>query len=296
MPEESPLVHRFGHQAMGTTFEAIIAGHPISYAAEAAQAAFAEVERMERLFSRFDTSSEISQVNRLGPGQAMAIGIETYECLTIAERVRLETGGAFDINFRGLQRSSEPERKRRARMVLSASHGFWVAREGEPAESTLDLDLGGIGKGYALDRVAEVLSDWGVDRFLFHAGTSTALARGDGLGLAAAKRGWPVGAGGHSASAIAPDRLLLRDRALSGSGSEVKGGHIVDPRRAQPVSLYLGVWVSHPRATEADALSTAFMVMTFEEIEFYCELHPEVWALVLTPDRRKRVFHPEIFV
>jgi len=294
-----PAVHGFAHPAMGTTFEAMIAGCDLNYASQAAQAFFAEVDRLESLLSRFNASSEISQINRLQPGNSMRIGIETYECLTIADEVRRETAGAFDINFRALQKSTGESIKKGIGIILSSSGGFSLAIEpGETrrGKTCLDLDLGGIGKGYTLDRAAHVFLDWDIDRSLLHSGTSTALARGDAPGLDPGEKGWPVGAGTVSGLARPQSRLFLKDRALSGSGTEVKGQHIIDPRTGCPADRHLAAWVSHPRAAVADALSTAFMAMTLEEIERYCDLHPEVWALIFTNDRAYRVLNEEIFV
>jgi hypothetical protein len=93
-------VHRFAHEAMTTVFEIFIAGKPKEYARQAARAAFDEIDRVERLFSRFDPSSEISRASRLRPGERMMVGVETVECLATAARVQAETAGAFDINYR----------------------------------------------------------------------------------------------------------------------------------------------------------------------------------------------------
>jgi thiamine biosynthesis lipoprotein len=293
-------VHRFAQQAMGTAFEGLVAGCEIRYARQAVQAAFAEVERLESLFSRFNASSEVSQINRLKPGESMRIGIETFECLTLAEKMRQETAGAFDINFRSLLKSRRRAEEKGPGMILSPTNGFTLALEPAPSENgqaCLDLDLGGIGKGYALDRAVEILAcDWDVDRFLLHSGTSTAFAVGDAPDIKPDEEGWPVGAGTALGFAGPSMRLFLKNRALSGSGTEVKGHHIVDPRTGLPADRHLAAWVSHPRAAAADALSTAFMVMSLEEIERYCNGHPEVWALIISNTRARCVFNKEIFV
>ncbi len=284
---------------MGTTFEALVAGCEMSYARQAVQAVFAEVERLEGLFSRFNASSEVSQINRLKPGESMRIGVETFECLTAAEKIRLETGGAFDINFRSLLKSRRQTEEEAPRMIFSSSNGFNLALEPAPieqGEAWFDLDLGGIGKGYALDRAVETLIHWDIDRVLLHSGTSTVLAVGDAPDLKPDEEGWPVGAGAARGFAGPNMRLFLKNRALSGSGKEVKGAHIVDPRTGHPADRYLAAWVSHPRAAAADALSTAFMVMSLEEIGRYCNGHREVWALVITNARACCVFNKEILV
>jgi len=301
MASEKNSLHCFAHQSMGTTFEGWITGCEITYARQAAQAFFSEIDRLERLFSRFNPSSEISLISRLKPGESMRIGAETYECLAIAEKIRQETAGAFDINFRSVHKLTPEAGEKNLRLVLSASDGFSVTLEREKFEpgqacSGIDLDLGGIGKGYALDRAVDILADWEIDCFLFHAGTSTALARGDAPGSNPGEEGWPVGAGAGLGFHGTQRRLFLQNRALSGSGVERKGGHIIDPRRGCPADQYLAVWVSHPQAAEADALSTAFMAMRQEEIRDYCRLHQEVWALVLGLDHASHVFNQEIFV
>jgi thiamine biosynthesis lipoprotein len=96
----SPPFYRFAHEAMGTTFEVLVADCEKEYAGQASQAIFLQVDRIEALFSRFNLASEISQINRLRPGQSLKIGIETYECLVSAQQIHKETGGAFDVNFR----------------------------------------------------------------------------------------------------------------------------------------------------------------------------------------------------
>ena len=113
-------VHRFPHQAMGTFYEVLISGCDEVYARQAAQAAFREVDHLESLFSRFNPSSEIGQINRLDPGSVLKIGWETYECLAAAERVRIDTGGAFNINFR----AEKAERDRGVRRARRNRRGF----------------------------------------------------------------------------------------------------------------------------------------------------------------------------
>jgi thiamine biosynthesis lipoprotein len=293
----SPLVHRFAHEAMGTTFEVLIAGCEGDYAGQASQAIFHQVDRLEALFSRFNAASEVSQINRLRPGRSLKIGIETYECLTTARRICSETGGAFDINFRARGQRPSPGKQSTVRKkdaicradfeVSRTAEGFevMIGREMIPDESSvLDLDLGGIGKGYALDRSAEILSDWGIDSALVHGGTSTAFAIGSAPGLGPGERGWPVGVGWAGVSSGSAKRVFLQNRALSGSGTEVKGRHILDPRTGGPASTHHAAWISHSEAAVADALSTAFMVMTTAEVKRFCSYHPEVWAFLIEPD------------
>jgi thiamine biosynthesis lipoprotein len=290
----SERVHRFGHEAMATVFEAFIAGKDKDYAGQAARAAFDEIDRIEALFSRFDPSSEVSRVSRLRPGESLPVGIETVQVLGLATFVQSETGGAFDPNYRTAEARLAKRPAARPRplgRILRLEHtgkGFLVVRLRSGAgASPLDLDLGAVGKGFALDRARAVLRDWGVDNALLHAGTSTALGTGPGPSERPRTKGWPVGAG----AASGPGRVYLQNGALSGSGTEVKGDHVIDPRTGRPAGGHRAAWAAHASAAAADALSTAFMVMRTAEIGAFCARHPEVWALVKTGPEKCRIFN-----
>ncbi len=295
---------RFAHQAMGTSFELLVGSCERSYARQASQAVFAEVDRVESLFSRFNPTSEIGQINLLRPGASLRIGFETFQCLQTALWAQAETKGAFDINVGSLLKYKEkeylghnkPPVNIMEQMELSRiSRGFQVRVRPLNAAETglLDLDLGGIGKGYALDRSQEILADWEIERALIHGGTSTALAIGTPPDADFEEQGWAVGIGGDWHCPQAPRKFYLKDRALSGSGTEVKGEHVFDPRTGRPAQGHLAAWVSHPSAAAADALSTAFMVMNTEEVKDFCDSHPEVWALVVIDAKTCQVFNPQ---
>ncbi len=299
MPSEKLRVTTFAHEAMATTFEIFVAEKEEAYAGQAARAAFDEIDRLERLFSRFDPSSETSRIGRLGPGGSLRVGVETAEVLGLSAFVQSETGGAFDINYLSAGRPAARGRSLRPRPLTSLvrvdtdGRGFEVTRlrpKGRASLPALDLDLGAVGKGYALDAALTVLWDWDVRNVLLHAGTSTALAAG--AGPAGGKgRGWPVGAGSTAGTTSGPGRIVLLNRSLSGSGTEVKGAHVLDPRTGLPAAGHAAAWSSHPSAAAADALSTAFMVMSTGEVADFCGRHPAVWALVKTGAKTCRIFN-----
>jgi len=300
----SPSVPRLSHQAMGTFFEIFIAGEDADYAGQAARAAFAEIDRLEGLLSRFDPASEIARISRLGPGDSLPIGLETFECLEIAERIRTATCGAFDVNWRRPAAAGAGPPLELA--WTGAGFEARVLAAPEKFVRPLDLDLGAIGKGYALDLALDVLVEWGVANALLHGGTSTAIAigtpdpaaagPGGGPGRAGerdtAARGWPVGVGGGwPAGEDVPREIALTGRrALSGSGTEVKGRHVRDPRTGEPAAGHLAAWALAGSGAEADALSTAFMVMDTASVEAYCAAHPAVAALVVVAYGDVRLF------
>lgn len=298
-------VFRFAHFAMGTTFELLLAEKDKEYAQQISQAVFAEIDRVKDIISRFNPTSEISQINRLRAGQSLNIGIETYECLMTALSIHEETGGAFDINVGSLMKyrdadfaENRPPRTdiREQLALVKRTRGYaikYLSLKETEKPTELKLDLGGIGKGYALDCTLEILSDWGVKRALVHGGTSTVLSVGTPPEGEGQRKGWPVGVRGDWECPNTPRKFFLKDRALSGSGTDVKGKHIFDPKTNKPAKGHLATWVSHPSAAVADALSTAFMVMTTEDVRAYCKERADVWALVVVDPKTCHVFNPD---
>ncbi|MEE8307561.1 MAG: FAD:protein FMN transferase, partial [Gammaproteobacteria bacterium] len=142
--------------------------------------------------------------------------------------------------------------------------------------SPVQVDLGGIGKGYAVDRMADLLREWSIETALISGGYSSVLA----LDGPAGTKGWPLTLSNPDNRKQILARPYLQGRALSGSGLQ-KGQHIIDPRTAQPVKGKLAAWTSASNAATADALSTAFMVMSPDEIRQYCSRHPDVPAMIM---------------
>lgn len=247
----------FNHEAMATHFGIVIAGRPSEYARQAATAAFRELDRLEGELSRFIETSDIARANRLRRGDRIIIGEDALACLLIAADVSAATGRAFDPAY-----ASRPGPEHEAAAALfaldPAGHALTALVDG------LRLDLGAIGKGYALDRMAEILREWDVTAACLQSGGSTALA----LAPPPGETGWPVGLGGGVTHRV----LSLTQRALAGSGLAVKGAHLADPRRGAgaPADRADRVWALAPDAATADALSTAFFVMSDAEVAAFC--------------------------
>lgn len=282
---------KFSHAAMASPFDILISGEESSYAGQAADAVFAEVDAIEREISRFVESSDVARINAAAPESPIHIGIHTYECLVAARQLYDTTGGVFDVTIGPLMavwrnpdkspRQPSPEELDAARACVGLN--LLTLNESERTVTVhkpgVQVDFGGVGKGYAVARAAEVLEEWEVESALINAGDSTVYAMGPPPGA----KGWSVGVGGVGDEPGPRRKLDLCRQALSGSGFSVRGRHIMDPHTGKPVSDKLAAWSLCPSATIADALSTAFTVMTPEQVEAYCRKHTDTAAMLILP-------------
>ncbi len=280
---------RFYHEAMATTFEVIVIHEDGRYAQQAAAAAFREVDRLEGELSRFVENSDISRINNLPADQPLVVGPDAFECLRLSVQLYGETNGAFDVtvgSLLGCWRNEDGSARTASQDEIDAArrHTGGHLLELDEVEHTVRLaervkiDLGGVGKGYAVDRMAELLREWSIDVALIHGGYSSVLA----LEAPSDMKGWPLTLS-HPGGGVVLVRPRMKGRALSGSGRR-KGGHIIDPRTAKPVDGRVASWSSAPDAATADALSTAFMIMGADEVERYCVRRPDVLAMAIVDE------------
>jgi thiamine biosynthesis lipoprotein len=235
---------------MGCEFGITIAGEDSRQGrAAAAGAAFEVLDAIEGELSHRTPLSDVARINALPPGRWTAIGLETTACLRLARRAWRLTGGAFDAGFaRGGLR----------RVVLDAR------RHRVKVSAPVTLDFGALGKGYALDRMGAVLREWGIASAFLQSGGSTGLVLGP-----PPAGGWRVGLRHPLHPARSLGTATLRSGALSGSGMQAQGPHIVDPGTGRP-AVRPAAWAWAPAAALSDALSTAFMVMPVAAIRGVC--------------------------
>lgn len=269
-------IHQFNHAAMATHFQVRIAHAEKNYAAEAAQAAFDLLDSLESRLSRFRTNSDIARIAHLAPGEKMRLSEPAFACLEIARRMEKATRGAFCPTPAALKSQAWLPRWE----LLPDEHAILcVSRQ-------LEFDLGAIGKGFALDRMAELLYRWDCPSFLLVAGGSSIVA-GDPPGGQSARDnpGWSCGLGEDDAA----QRFFLTHASLSGSGLAVKGSHILDPRTGRSALRQNRAWVLADTGAESDALSTACMVLSEVELEEVLAQNHSWLAFLETPEGARPV-------
>jgi thiamine biosynthesis lipoprotein len=266
---------------MATRFEIVLhGGNPVALRA-AGEEALDEIERIEALLSLYRDTSEIAHVNARAADEPVRVSLPVFRLLEQARRLSEETAGAFDITIAPLVRCwgfmggtgqmPAPEAVVAARQKVGwnlvqlerANFTVRFAREG------VMLDLGAVGKGYAIERAAEILRDDGVTSAILHGGTSTVHA----IGCPPDAGAWKVAIERPVEDSVATPPLLatvpLKDESLSvsavwgrsfQSGNKTYG-HVIDPRSGQPVEAALLAAVVLPSATETDALSTALLTL-----------------------------------
>ncbi len=275
---------RLALEAMATRFELVLYGESVMDLRAAGEEALAEIRRLEAVLSFYRPTSDVGRVNRSAHRQPVRVSQQTYELLAQAAEMTAWTQGAFDITVAPLMRCwgfvrgkgawPEPDALHDARSKVGMQHV--VLHRNERAVSFLQegasIDLGGIGKGYAIDEAAKVLRTCGVQRALLHGGTSSIIA----LDAPPQEAAWRIALPASHTHACGDPPLAvvpLKGQALSvsaawGKAFEKDGksyGHVIDPRSGGPVQGAEMAAVVHDSATTADALSTALMVMTPDE-------------------------------
>ena len=301
LPSRSPTPYlvNVGRRAMACLFEIFLNAGQYQHGTEAAIEVLNLVDLLESQMTVYRDDSEISYINRTAATEAVQVEPRLLQLLAHAVQLHDDTGGAYDI-------TSGP---------LSKVWGFYRRAGGLPGDGDIsdalacvgsrflkidlesetigfrregvEINLGSIGKGYALDRGAELLVEQGVGDFLFHGGQSSVVARGSQGG----DEGWLVGLRDPMRADRRLAEIRLRNRALgtSGSGTQFflhegkRYGHILDPRTGRPAERVLSATVVAASGADADALSTAFYVLGIDAAFDYCRNHAGVAAIIVRP-------------
>jgi thiamine biosynthesis lipoprotein len=244
----------FSREAFDCRFEFRLAGLPPEQLAAAADAALAEVDRVERLLSRRDPRSAVSRLNRDARRRLVRVDPELFQLLVDCGQVGIRTAGHFDLTAPS-RRPEDGPADGLGSILLDPVRK--LVRFSRP---TVQLDFGGIERGYALDRAALVLRERGVHQGLLHAGEDLALAL-DG--------GWKVGLGAPGADSAPLAHVPLRRRAMA-NGRSSAAHPVVRPQSGQAVPDAAACAVIAASAAQAEALSTAFLSMGRRQAGLFC--------------------------
>lgn len=294
--------------AMACDFDIVLNPEGNARQLDAASDALELVHRLEQLMSAYRSDSTLAVINQTAATAPVTVADELFKLLQRAASICRQTSGGFDpaagalvsLWRRSRQADTIPTSLEVANALRCSGVQHLVLDEQKATvafdQQGPELNLGAIGKGYAVDRAGEHLLERGVANWLVHGGRSSIRAQGSHAGL----DGWPVGL----RNPLLPDKpfatLLLRDQALGTSGTAVQWfrhggkryGHILDPRTGWPVESMLSVSVVAPDAALADALSTAFFVLGVEKALKCCDNFPMVGAIFFPPPKQGRNLEP----
>jgi thiamine biosynthesis lipoprotein len=287
---------RLGRQAMATQFEVVLPPSERSRIHDIHRV-FEEIDHCESLMTVYRDDSRVSEINRTAHLQPAKVDPILLPVLELSVSIWDRTAGAFDITSGPLTRAwgffaregrIPTGSELKEALEKTGSEDLSLNSEAKTIQFSreLEVNLGAIGKGYALDRAGQVLSHSGIRDALMHAGNSSLLAMGSAKGTGS---GWSIGIRNPLDPETDIATLTLHDRAMAISGSAeqrftVDGrryGHIIDPRTGFPAEKCLNAVAVAATAAEADALSTAFYIMGLEETAAYCDNNIGIGAVLL---------------
>lgn len=301
-PSPSPAVcHEDTRVVMGCSATVRACGPDAAALPAIVGGALDEIDRVDRLMSHYRRDSPLSRLNREAASGPVAVEPELLDFLAECLRWSRESDGAFDVTVGPLMKAwgffrdggRVPAEAELARVLETVGYRH-VVLDQEAGTVRFDrpgveLDLGGIGKGYAVDRAVEVLRRRGILSALVNLGGSSVY----GLGAPPGREAWEVGLADPTSPGKTARTVKLRDRALSVSGGYerffekdgVTYSHIMDPRTGRPVQGVLSVAVLTDSATAGDALDDVLFVLGPEEGRAHVRRVPGAEALVFLPKR-----------
>ncbi len=294
---------RFSRQAMACNFELTLNAGQFRDAVPQAMAALDLVEDLESQLSVFRETSHVSRINRRAFHEDVVVEPRLFALLQYCQELFQQTKGAFDITsgpltkvwgfYRRQGKIPSPEELERTMQCVGSDKVFLDAAASTIRFSvqSMEINLGSIGKGFALDRCGERLLSAGFGDFFWHAGRSSMLARGV-PGAMTRENGWAVGIEHPLRPGKRLAELRVRDCGVGTSAATnqyfrhqgKRYGHLLDPRTGQPAEGVFLTTVLAPTATQADALATAMYVLGPEVAEEYCRGHKDVAMFMVYGD------------
>lgn len=273
-----PLRIESSLDAMGSTYTIVAYHHDRKVLEAAVDEAFEEVRRLDDLLSNYKSRSEWSKMNREAAEQAVRVDPELFDLLADCVNYSRRTEGAFDISvgplvkvwgfYKGTGRLPHRAEIRGALTRVGYQNITLDSQEKTVrfAKSGMELDPGGIGKGYAVDRVVEILRKKGINSALVSAGGSSIYGIGSPPGES---NGWKVKIRHPKIRDQYVAELRLNNSSMSTSGTSekffVSGGktysHIFDPRTGYPAVGMLSVSVTAPRTLDTEAWTKPLFIL-----------------------------------
>lgn len=254
------MIIRLALHAMATRFELVLDGPNVVALRAAGEEALEIIAEFDQRLSLFNKQSMLSFINATAADRPVMLDDDLYELLTLCCEVHTQSNGAFDITVGPLMRTLGFHNRPGPDGPIGSEHILLdpTNRTVQFDSQGIEIDLGAIAKGAALDAAAFILRQYDIERALIHGGTSTAIAIGSPPDLP----GWRI------KIADGPT-LMLRDAAVSVSTPHGRiiqtdhgtAGHVLDPRLGQPAVGATAAVVIGPTAALADAWSTALLVL-----------------------------------
>jgi thiamine biosynthesis lipoprotein len=303
---DSLVRYESSHQSMGTVFTVVVYGTKSEYLEEVTNQVFQEFDQLDDQMSNYKPESELSSINRDAARQAVIVEPGLFKLIQKSLEYSRASGGDFDITvgplmkswgfFRGQGRLPTKSELAEVLKRIGYQHVKLDASARTIRFDTpgIEIDLGAIAKGYAVDQAVKILRDAGIERAMISSGTSSLYA----LGSPPGESGWKISVRNPLDPAKAACGMRLQNLSLSVSGDYEKffklGGktyaHIMDPHTGMPVENMLSTAVVSPSATESDALSTSFFVAGPGPARAYLDAHPNLTAIFFLPTDHGHAF------
>ncbi len=260
---------------MATRFELVLLGEDAYRMRAAGEEALSEIQSLEKRLSFYDPRSELSGINRLAARQRVSVAPDVFDLIRMAKELSEATEGSFDPTVAPLMRCwgfvrgaghHPDEADLEAALRCTGMHNVSLDHKDKSirfAEPGVEIDLGGIAKGYALHEAATLLRSAGIKNALLHGGTSTIVA----MGMSFDETFWRVGivrSDGSIPGTVDLSDCSLSVSALTGKSFTSDGvirGHIIDPRTGMTAARAPVAAVVADSSTVSDALSTAVLVL-----------------------------------
>lgn len=294
------VMYQEARRLMWTKFEIVAYGPGRAKLVEATNAAFEEIGRLDQQMSNYSETSELTYINRNAARAGVIVEKELFDLLELSVAYSRKTSGAFDITVGPLMRAwgffngqgRVPEPRELSSVMARVGYRHLTFNDAKRTirfdHDGVELDLGGIAKGYAVDKAAAILSESGVTSALITSGASSIRA----IGAPPNQKAWRVQVSDPLDRSRSVTSIEIKDQSVSTSGCNEKtfkhAGktycHIMDPRTGHPIEGILSATIISPSGVEAEALSKAVMVMGVEWSKGYLRNRPDLRAILYYSD------------